>query len=276
MKGVYYMSREFLSRYTSLGVGGEADVTIVKNTDDLCYKSGDTVIGRGTNVLVSDEGVRGRVLVMRNVGAEWQDCRAVVESGTPLAALAREACSRGAGGLEWATGIPGSLGGAIAMNAGAYGGETGNVVEWVTVLTERGEVTVGRQSLRFGYRSTAGLPSGIILRAGLVFGRRSAEELTVKSEAYDRARRASQPYGRTAGSTFKRVGNVGAGYYIDKAGLKGFAVGGARISEKHANFILTDGASAADCRALIDMVKLEVYAREGVKLQEEIKYVGEF
>lgn len=270
------MSREFLSRYTSLGVGGAADVTIVKNTDDLCYKRGDTVIGRGTNVLVSDDGVRGRVLVMRNTCTEWRGMRAVAESGTPLAALAKEACMRGARGLEWATGIPGSLGGAIVMNAGAYGGETGVIVDWVTVLTEYGEVTVGRQTLRFGYRSVTGLPEGVILRAGLAFSQGNAQELNEASAAYDAKRRATQPTGRSAGSTFRRADGVGAGYYIEKAGLKGFSVGGARVSEKHANFIIADGASASDCRELIDTVKLEVYARTGVKLREEIKYIGEF
>lgn len=270
------MSREYLSRYTSLGVGGAADITVVKNTDDLVYSRDDTVLGRGTNVLVSDGGVKGRVLLMRNCGAEWYGTRVTVESGTPLALLAKEACLRGAGGLEWATGIPGSVGGAITMNAGAFGGETGDVVEWVTVLTERGEVTVGRRGLKFFYRGVSGLPCGVILRARLVLNERRADELLAESSKFEARRRAAQPCGRSAGSTFKRVDDVSAGYYIEKAGLKGFSIGGARVSEKHANFIITENATAADCRALIDTIKLETYARTGVKLQEEIKYIGEF
>lgn len=270
------MSREPMSRYTSLGVGGTAEITVVTNTDDLVYGRGDVVIGRGTNVLVSDGGVDGRVLLMRNVGTEWHGARVIVESGTPLAFLAEEACRRGAGGLEWAAGIPGSVGGAIIMNAGAYGGEIGNAVEWVTVLTERGEITVGRRGLRFFYRTAVGLPEGVILRACLSFKPQNAETLTAKIAGYAEMRRASQPRGRSAGSTFRRVCGKSAGYFIEKAGLKGFSVGGARVSEKHANFIIAENATAADCRSLIDIVKLKTYDETGVKLREEIKYIGEF
>ncbi|HIW04257.1 MAG TPA: UDP-N-acetylmuramate dehydrogenase [Firmicutes bacterium] len=271
------MSRMFLSSLLSAGVGGEAETTIVTDASAFSYREGDIVLGAGTNVIASDIGVRERVIVMRNTGVEIVGRYVTAESGTPLSLVARKACEAGLGGLEWATGIPGSAGGAVATNAGAFGGETGRLVRSVCVMTERGERIVTAGSLDFSYRSVRGLPRGAITR--VVFGLKESDPKTLFARAEECAakRRATQPTGRSAGSTFLACDGVGAGYYIDRAGLKGFRAGGARVSEKHANFIITErGATASDWRKVADTVKLAVYSAFGVRLKEEVRYIGEF
>ena len=271
------MSRVFLSSLLSAGVGGAAEAEIVSDLSAFSYRPGDVVLGFGTNVIASDAGVSGRVLLMRNSGVSIVGEYVRAESGTPLSYVARRACEAGLGGLEWATGIPGSAGGAVVTNAGAFGGETGEFVRSVSVMTERGERVVTADALKFSYRSVSGLPEGAVTR--VVFGLHADDpvKLFARAEEYARKRRASQPAGRSAGSTFLAVGGKSAGYYIDRAGLKGCRIGGVRVSEKHANFILTDrGAKAADWRALADSIKLKVYSVFGVKLKEEVRYIGEF
>ena len=270
------MSRMSLSGFLSVGVGGDADVEIVRSTESLSYRRGDIVLGRGTDVVASDGGVDGRVLVMRNVGMRFDGETAYAESGTPIASLAAAAAARGLGGLEWAAGIPGSVGGAIATNAGAFGGCAADCLLCSDILTERGVRHVRADELTFSYRSVSGLPDGIILRAAFALHRADRDELVSAIARFAERRRLTQPQGRSAGSTFLAVGGVSAGYYIERAGLKGMRIGGARISEKHANFIITDGGSASDLRRLAETAKLCVYAQFGVRLHEEIRYIGEF
>ncbi len=266
------MSR--LVGFTTVRVGGEAETVIVKDASALKFRGDEVVIGRGSKVLISDKGL-GKVLIMRNVGASVRGNLITAESGTPLPLLSRIAAESGLSGLEWACGIPGSLGGGIVMNAGAYGGEISDVLVSADVLTSRGRVTVSAKELDPTYRKMRGLPHGVILSATLAL---TAGSLEVKNlmRLYAEKRRASQPSGHNFGSTFRKIGGVSAGYFIEKAGLKGYAVGKAHVSEKHANFIINDGDSASDIRALIDIIKLKVYAACGERLTEEVIYLGEF
>ena len=268
------MSEKLLSAFTSLGVGGRADVTVVRDTFDV--RDDDVILGRGTNVVVSDLGVDRRVLVVRCGGVEAAGTRLTAGGGLPLSAVARAACASGLSGLEWAVGIPGSVGGAVVMNAGAFGGCMADVVSSAVVKTPRGERRLTAEEMRFGYRN-AELPFGVVTRVTFRLAAGSAADALALADGFNARRRAEQPSGRTAGSTFLACGNVSAGYYIDRAGLKGCRVGGARISEKHANFIIMDeGGRADDFRRLADTVKLKVYSRFNVRLKEEVRYIGEF
>lgn len=271
------MSRRLLADFLSIGTGGEAEVQIVTDVAELRPAGGEIVLGRGTNVLASDRGVDRRVIVMRNSFIKVRDDRIYAGAGAALPAVVRAAAESGLTGLEWACGIPGSVGGGVIMNAGAYGGQLGDRLTRVEVLTDGEIVSVPARDLEFVYRSVSGLPQGIITAAE--FGLRSGEvgAIYAKMREYAESRRLAQPGGRTFGSAFARVDGRSAGWYIERAGLKGRRAGGAYISEKHANFIVNDGgATAADVRELLDVMKLTVYARFGVRLTEEVRYIGEF
>lgn len=271
------MSRRLLADFLSIGTGGEAEVQLVTDAEQLRPTGGEIVLGRGTNVLASDRGVRGRVIVMRNSFIGVRGNRVYAGAGAALPAVVRAAAESGLTGLEWACGIPGSVGGGVIMNAGAYGGSLGDRLTRVEVLTDGDIVSVPARDLDFRYRGVGGLPRGIVTAAE--FGLRQGEvgAIYAKMREYAETRRLAQPGGRTFGSAFARVGDKSAGWYVEQAGLKGRRVGGAHISEKHANFIVNDGgATAADVRALLDVMKLTVYARFGVRLTEEVKYIGEF
>lgn len=269
------MSKE-LAGYTTVRTGGRANAEIVTDTSGLTVRGDELVIGRGSKLLVSDRGVQNKVLVMRNEKTEVRGNLLIAESGTPLPKLARLAAESGLSGLEWACGIPGSLGGAIVMNAGAYGGEIASVLVSVDVLTAEGKVTIAAKDLAPTYRKMHGLPRGVITSAALKLEHGNKDNINGLMREFTEKRKARQPVGHTFGSTFRKIRDNSAGYYIEKAGLKGLAVGRARVSEKHANFIVNEGNSAADVRALIDIVKLKVYAETGERLTEEVIYIGEF
>lgn len=270
------MSRVSLSRFLSVGAGGEADAEIITDASRLRLRGGEIILGRGTNVLASDGGVDGRVIIMRASAFEVCGASVRADGGVTLPSLAAEAARLGLSGLEWACGIPGSIGGGIVMNAGAYGGQLADVLKSVEVATPDGVVRVKAAELTMSYRRTDGLPRGAVISAelGLVPGR--AENIKKLMAEYSARRRETQPTGRTFGSAFARVGGKSAGWYIDRAGLKGLTAGGARVSEKHANFIVNEGGSASDIRRLLDTVKLTVYKTFGVRLTEEVRYIGEF
>ncbi len=285
---------EPMSLHTSFRIGGPADLYAVATSaqelvelvslareHDVPY----LIIGRGTNVLVADEGIRG--LVIENGGQEiWFEDDAVLyaESGALLGDLARESARRGLGGLEWAVGIPGSVGGAIVGNAGAYGSYIGDVTRKATVLTPDGTVrTLSATEIGFGYRTSrfkgqAGKgEQEIILSAEFALRPEPVQSLAEKMADYTRRREASQPTEPSAGSVFKRTEQYPAGFLIEQAGLKGARIGGAQISPKHANFIVNlGGAKAADVKALIDLAQERVRERFGVELELEIELVGEW
>jgi len=292
-----------MSLHTSFRIGGPADLYAVAVSArelveivSLAQKHGIPylIIGRATNILVADKGIRG--LVIENGGQETcfeddvsfdgpQDRVLYAESGALLGNLARESAERGLGGLGWAVGIPGSVGGAIVGNAGAYGGYISDVTRKVTVLTADGTVQeLSAKEMGFGYRTsrfkgqvTKNEKQEVILAAEFTLCPESAHVLAEKMADYTRRRAESQPTEPSAGSIFKRTEQYPAGFLIEQAGLKGMRIGGAQISPKHANFFVNlGGARAADVRALIDLAREQVWKQFGQQLELEIELVGEW
>ena len=285
---------EPMSHHTSFRVGGPADFYIVARSaqelgdlvvlareDDMPY----LIIGRATNILVADKGVRG--FVIENGGQDisfGDDAVLSAESGALLGDLARESVRRGLGGLEWAVGIPGSVGGAIVGNAGAYGGYIGDVTRKAAVLAADGTVReLSAKEMGFGYRTSrfkghaAKGEQEVILSAEFTLRPETAQALAEKMADYTRRREASQPTEPSAGSIFKRTKQYPAGFLIERAGLKGTRIGGAQISPKHANFIVNlGGARAVDVKALIDLAQEQVREQFGMELELEIELVGEW
>jgi len=285
---------ELMSLHTSFRIGGPADLYAVAASAQelvelvsLARERGlpYLIIGRATNILVADEGIRG--LVIENGGQEIcleDDVVLYAESGALLRDLARESARRGLGGLEWAVGVPGSVGGAVVGNAGAYDCYIDDVTRKATVLTADGTVReLSAAEMGFGYRTSrfkgqAGKgEQEVILSAEFVLRPEPAQALAEKMADYTRRRAASQPTEPSAGSVFKRTEQYPAGFLIEQAGLKGMRIGGAQISPKHANFIVNlGGARAADVKALIDLAQERVREQFGAELELEIELVGEW
>jgi UDP-N-acetylmuramate dehydrogenase len=239
------------------------------------------VLGGGSNVLVSDDGVEGLVVSLRRACGEtrFEGERVVAGAGVMLPALAREAAERDLGGLEFAIGIPGAIGGALQSNAGVGDGRCiGPLVEAVSVLDVDGRrVELGREALRFDYRRSSLRGSGrIVLEATLRLQPRPRTEVEAEMRRLLEARQASQPTAEpNAGSIFRNPEGDFAGRLIEAAGCKGLEVGRARVSTKHANFIVHDGASAADVAALMAEVQRRVAERFGVVLVPEVEWWGD-
>jgi UDP-N-acetylmuramate dehydrogenase len=301
---------EPLAPYTAMRVGGPADLlTVCERTDDVVWavelarRHGVPwrVLGAGCNVLVADSGVRGFVVVNRAARIEFDPAEGVarVEAGALLAVLAREAVERGLAGLEWAVGLPGTVGGAVVGNAGAFDGDVASVLCSATVLGLDG-VVVERPNdwFEFDYRLSrikraGGQGSGgageqgssgaegqsdggdVVLAATFELEPGDPEALSARAEEILEWRRTRHPAGATMGSTFKNPPGSHAGYLIEQAGLRGYRVGGARISELHGNFFMNAGdATAADVWALIEHARAEVKRQFGVELELEIELVG--
>ena len=283
--------QEPMSLHTTFRIGGPADlfvtpgsiqavadsIRICKETQTPC-----AVIGNGSNLLVSDTGYRGVIIqIGRNlnqVSVNGEEIRA--QAGAMLSVIAKTALSESLTGFEFASGIPGTLGGAAVMNAGAYGGEMKDVLTEVTVLTREGEIrTIPAEKLEMGYRTSLAAKNGwIILEAVLKFQKGDAEAIRGRMEELKMQRVTKQPLDLpSAGSTFKRPEGYFAGKLIMDAGLRGFTVGGAQISEKHCGFVVNKGgATAEDVRNLICAVQKKVQEDAGVKLEPEVKFLGEF
>ena len=288
--GVAVKVREPLARYTSFKVGGPADYFVEAQTSPgltACLKlmacGGVPVLllGNGSNLLVSDQGVRGAVLRLRGEfrRVHWHRAGAGVGAAHAVSRLVREAVRRGLGGLEFAEGIPGSVGGSLVMNAGAYGSEMERVVTRVDAVTAAGEpLAFGREELRFSYRD-ARLPHGaIVTRVGMALTPETPEAVDARMRAIMARRRESQPSGHpNFGSVFRNPPGDHAGRLIEASGLKGLRVGGAEVSRRHANFIVNrGGARAQDVRRLIEQVCSEVESRFSVTLQTEVRFAGEW
>ena len=285
---------EPLSRHTSFSIGGPADLLMIARApDELCEwlqmarAEGvpSLVIGRGTNILVADAGVRGIVIV--NACRDFtidNNGLLMAQSGALLREMAHCSIESGWQGLEWAVGIPGTLGGGIVGNAGAYGGYMVDVVRWVNVLQPNGALErLGVEDLGFGYRTSALKRQArqgsrpIVLEAGLQLAPGDVEVLKARVAEIATRRKAHSPEGCCAGSVFRRTQQYPAGFLIEQAGLKGYRVGGAQVSSKHANFLMnTGGATAADMRALIEKVQSQVWAVFAQRLEPEIEFVGEW
>ena len=282
--------QEPMSQHTSFHIGGPADILVIPSSVQgllqvlelaRTWQVPVTVIGNGTNLLVRDKGIRGLVIKLGNAIKEWQveSSRITFSSGLSLAMAAHVALDAGLTGMEFAAGIPGSVGGAIYMNAGAYGGEMKNIVTEVTVLDRQGQTRIiPAGEMCFGYRSSAIQGTeNLILAATVQLQPGDPEKIAAKMADLAARRRDKQPLELpSAGSTFKRpVGNF-AGTLIDKAGLKGFSVGDAQVSVKHAGFIVNTGhASCADVLQLITAVQEKVFASAGIHLEPEVLIIGE-
>ncbi len=282
-----------LARYTSWRCGGPADLLYLPaDRDDLAafvraWPPGEplTVIGLGSNVLVRDGGVRGATVVMHSTHAmvEWRDGFVYADAGVASPKVARFAALHARGSAEFLAGIPGTIGGALAMNAGCYGGETWTYVARVEVLTRAGEFELRKRAhYSIGYRSVHGAgdtpPDGIFTAAWFDFPPGDMDDARATIRAFLKRRIATQPLEiPNAGSVFRNPQEDHAARLIESCGLKGFAIGGARVSEKHANFIVNPGgrARAADIESLIAHVRRVVRERTGVELEPEVRIVGE-
>jgi UDP-N-acetylmuramate dehydrogenase len=289
--------QEPMSGHTSYRIGGVADalVTPVDRQDlaALLQEMRDQrlpclVLGGGTNLLVRDGGFRGVVISLKKMAAIgiFREYRSLggsfavihVEAGAMLARLLSFSAERGLTGLEFATGIPGTVGGAVCMNAGTAQGEIGDIIDTVTLVAPDGELILrNREEMGFGYR-TANIPADhvvsdikIILRHG------DAGQIKARVKQIMAGRKDKQPWGLpSAGSVFKNPQDESAGKLIESAGLKGLAVGGAQVSEKHANFIVNRGnAKATDVLQLMEIIKEKVLEMHQIRLEPEIKIVGE-
>jgi UDP-N-acetylmuramate dehydrogenase len=296
---------EPLSAHTSYRIGGPADLFIsVESQDELCrmaalareYQVPYFLLGAGTNVLVSDRGIRGLVIENGARGSrfEVQGEEAILraEAGAFLRDLARESVRRGLAGLEWAVGIPGTVGGAVVGNAGAYGGYVSDTLTWVAILRANGEMQELRaEELGFGYRTSRFKATNreigatalrrpatpVILAVQFKLHPESVAVLQKRVAEYTRQREARHPGEPSAGSVFQRTAQYPAGFLIEQAGLKGKRIGDAQISPKHANFIVNLGqARASDVRALMDMARDAVLKQFGIQLKLEQELVGEW
>lgn len=259
-----------LKKLTSLGVGGTIGTLTVAERPEEVEPS--VVLGRGTNVLAPDGGLRA-ALLPRITGLKLTPDGLYAGAGEAIAAAAVFAAEAGLTGLEWAAGIPGSVGGAVFGNAGAFGTSVSDALVFCEVSDGGTVRRLNRESCGFTVRASA--VRGVV--TGACFKVRPGDKSGIYAamRKYAAFRRATQPRGRTAGSTFKAADRP-AGWSLDRAGLKGERVGGAFVSGLHANFIINDGtASAADVVALIRVMKERVYAEFGVALEEEIVYLGE-
>jgi len=282
------IKNEPMKNHTSFKIGGPADeFCIAKNEEEIIelisYAKEKNipyfVMGNGSNLLVSDKGIRGLVINLSGAFSEYEISGDVIKakSGALLSTLAKAAQRESLTGMEFASGIPGTLGGAIYMNAGAYNGQMSDIVKSVTYL-ENGEIKTLESGFGFGYRKSVFADMGaIILEAELQLKKGNIDEIKEKTEDLKRRRTEKQPLNLpSAGSVFKRPEGHFAGRLIEAAGLKGYKIGGAAVSGKHAGFIVnTGGATASDVMSLIKHIQSEVKNKFGVELETEVKEVGE-
>jgi UDP-N-acetylmuramate dehydrogenase len=282
---------ESLAAHTTMRVGGPADIwlavesaaelaqaaTLARRTETPLF-----MLGSGANILVSEAGIRGLVIENRAARVQFlSENRVLAESGTMLPGLARRCAKHSLSGLEWAVGVPGTVGGAVVNNAGAYGGDMAQLINRVELLSAQGErVWQSAAWLEYNYRTSRlkRLPQRggwVVLQAEFQMSALSAAEVETVMTDYNRRRKASQPPGATSGSMFKNPPGDYAGRLIEAAGLKGYRVGQAQISTIHANFFVNlGGARAIDMLDLIDTAQTTVQQKFGMNLELEIELVG--
>ena len=283
--------QEPMARHTTFRVGGPADYFVspsdseeIKKLTELCKKEGVQyyIVGNGSNLLVSDDGYRGVIIAigreMSGIEVRGEQIRA--QAGALMSQIAAAALENELAGFEFASGIPGTIGGAAVMNAGAYGGEMKDVIVQVTALDRDGNtIVLSQDELEFGYRTSAVMKRGcIVLEACIRLEKGSREEILMKMGDFKQRRITKQPLEYpSAGSTFKRPEGYFAGKLIQDAGLRGFTVGGAQVSEKHSGFVINKGgATAEDVNRLMQEVSDRVYRAFGVRLEPEVRRIGEF
>jgi UDP-N-acetylmuramate dehydrogenase len=315
--GISVTAHEPLARHTTFRIGGPADLYAAAATTEQLERLAElaaehgipiTVLGGGSNVLVSDAGVRGLVIANQTRDYAWQTLASVgspdapdagspagnrpvtrrqliADSGVLLAGLARTAIKAGFAGLEWAVSVPGTVGGAVIGNAGAYGSDIArNLAEAIVTYPGLGRQTLTGAQMAFGYRSSllkrqlaSGTALPVVLMAKFDLQPGDAAALAALAESYLARRRASQPVEPSAGSIFRNPPGDHAGRLVEAAGLKGQRIGGAQISPRHANFIVNvEHARAADVRALMDLMRQRVLEDASVELIPEILFMGEW
>ena len=282
---------EPMKRHTTFRIGGPADFFLLPSTVDevrgileICREEELPyfILGNGSNLLVSDKGYRGVIIQLyrnfSNISVEGNEICA--SSGALLSQIAAAARNASLTGFEFAGGIPGTLGGAVFMNAGAYGGELKDVLKEAVVMTEQGEIlTLPVEKLDMGYRTSRIKKAGyLVLEASLVLEQGDMDKIRDTTKDLTEKRVSKQPLEYpSAGSTFKRPEGYFAGKLIMDAGLRGYQVGDAQVSEKHCGFVINKGnATAADVLTLIENVREKVQEQFGVTLEPEVKFLGEF
>ncbi len=286
-----YRLNELLSRHTTFKIGGKADIYITADTPQAlseiinCCNSNSLpyyILGNGSNTLFSDEGFCGAVITL---GGDFKKISLISPTeiecgaGAMLVSVCSFARDNGLTGMEELYGIPGTVGGAVFMNAGAYGGETAFVVTSVTALDKKsGKIMIfDNKECDFGYRKSVFMDGGyVIMSVKLKLSHGDISEITAKTEDYMARRKSKQPLEYpSAGSVFKRPEGYFAGALIEQCGLKGYAVGGAQVSEKHAGFIINKGgAKCSDVMSLVEHIKKQVLDKFGVELECEIRPVN--
>lgn len=283
---------EPMAKHTTFRVGGPADYFVspntlegVKNALDICKKENLPyyIIGNGSNLLISDEGYRGVIIqIYKNLNEVAIENGNVIraQAGALLSTVARTALNHELTGMECLSGIPGTLGGAVTMNAGAYGGELKDVLTEVTVIDEDGQIrTILAEDLELGYRTSIIAKKGyVVLEAVLTLEKGDVEKIQARMDELKEQRVTKQPLEfPSAGSTFKRPEGYFAGKLIQDAGLAGYTVGGAQVSPKHCGFVVNVGkATASDVYQLICDVKRIILEKDQVELEPEVKMLGEF
>jgi UDP-N-acetylmuramate dehydrogenase len=281
-----------LAPYTSARIGGPADILITAESADelvriikLLQKQeiDYLILGGGSNVLVSDTGVRGVVVLNRAKAVRFHNGdqpSVTVESGVVFSNLANRCAAKGFAGLEWAATVPGTIGGAVYGNAGAFGGDVAGSLIWAELLTENGREKYTAEQMGYGYRTSIlkrGELDGIVLCAELKLQNSTKEAVSTTIEQFSAHRKTTQPPGASMGSMFKNPNGDYAGKLIEAAGLKGTRIGNAEISPLHGNFFINhDNTKAADIRALIELVIKTVKEKQGIDLELEVELVGEW
>jgi UDP-N-acetylmuramate dehydrogenase len=281
-----------LAPYTSARIGGPADMLITaESVDELArtikllqkQEMDYLLLGGGSNVLVSDKGVRGVVVLNRAKGVRFHNSdepSVTVESGVVFSNLANRCAAKGFAGLEWAATVPGTIGGAVYGNAGAFGGDMAGNLIWAELLTENGREKFTAEQMGYGYRTSIlkrGELDGIVLCAELKLQNSTKEVVSTTIEQFGAHRKATQPPGASMGSMFKNPNGDYAGKLIEAAGLKGTRIGNAEISPLHGNFFINhSNTKAEDIRALIELVMKTVKEKQGVDLELEAELVGEW
>ena len=277
-----------MSKHTYYGIGGPADAYIMpKDKDDLSkilrFANNNSIptyfIGSGSNLLISDDGINGLVLnpgkAFRHL--QFNESTVYAESGVMLGRIVRESIKRNLSGLESLIGVPGTLGGALVMNAGAFGGEISNYLQSVNIMNMKGEIiSYTPKDLNFAYRFSSFKENEFIISAEFILKEGDPKVIRKKKDNANMGRKTNQPLKfRSAGSVFKNPKKFAAGYLIDKVGLKGTKIGDAEISKHHANFFVNNGkASSSDILNLIKLAKEKVKKEFNINLELEIKLIG--
>lgn len=287
----HILAEEPMKKHTTFRIGGPAEYLVLPQTTEeiadvvkLCRQEEIPwyIVGNGSNLLVADEGVRGVVIqLLRNFNQiQVEGCQIRMQAGAQNAAVAKRALDAALTGFEFAAGIPGTIGGAVVMNAGAYGGEMKDILKEVTVLDPDGMIRrMSAEELELGYRTSIIARKGyVVLEVVIVLKTGDPKEIKAVMDDLKEKRVTKQPLEYpSAGSTFKRPEGYFAGKLIMDAGLRGFSVGGAQISEKHCGFVINKGnATAKDVTELMDETKKIVMEKFGVALEPEVKRLGQF